>query len=102
MVGKQVFLIQPKHQNHLSQRGKCDYNAQSLKERRLLCESMFTPIEKQTSNLKMVEREVFLLKTKHQNHLLQQGDRFIVPNHEKKEYYYANPCLSQLKNELRF
>ena len=73
MVGKQVFLMQQKHQNHLSQQEKCDYGTQSSKERRLLCESMFTLIEKWTSNLKMVEREVFLFKLKHQN-CLRQGD----------------------------
>ena len=67
MVEKQAFLMQPKHENHLSQRGECDYGAQSSKVRRLLCECNFTPIEKGTSNLKMVEREVFLLKPKHQN-----------------------------------
>ena len=38
---------------------------------RLLCESMFIPIEKRTSILEMVEKEVFLMKPKHQNHLLE-------------------------------
>ena len=47
----------------------CD--AQSLKERRLLCESVFIPIEKWTLILKMVEREVFLMKPRHQYHLSQ-------------------------------
>ena len=70
----QVFLMQPRHQNHLSQRGECDYIAQLSKERRLLYESMFTLIEKRTSNLKTVEREVFLLKPMHQKRLLQQGE----------------------------
>ena len=27
---------------------------------------------------------------------------FVVPYPEKKGYYYENPCLSQLKDELRF
>ena len=29
MVEKQVFLMQPMHENHLSQQGECDYGAQS-------------------------------------------------------------------------
>ena len=29
-------------------------------------------------------------------------NEFIVPNQEKKGDYYANPCLSQLKNKLQF
>ena len=44
------------------------------KKRRLLCESMFILIEKRTSILKMVEKQVFLMKPKHQNHLSQQGE----------------------------
>ena len=71
---KQVFAMQPRHQNHLSQRGECDYGAQLSKERRLLCESMFTLIQKWNSNLKTVEREVFLVKPMHQKPLLQQGE----------------------------
>ena len=82
---KQVFLLKPKHQNHLSQLGECDYGAQSWRESRLLCESLFIPIQRQTSILKMVEREVFLMKPKPQNHLSQQGNVFIVPNQKRKE-----------------
>ena len=66
-----VFLMKPKHQNQLSQRGERDNGAQSWKERRLLCESMFIPIERRTSVLKMVKREVFLTKRMHPNHLSQ-------------------------------
>ena len=68
MVEKHGFLMKPKHQNHLSQWGECVNGAQSWKERRLLYESMFIPIEKWNSILKMVEREVFLMKLKHQYH----------------------------------
>ena len=46
MVESDVFLLKPKHQNHLSQQVECDYGAQSWKERRLLCESMFILIER--------------------------------------------------------
>ena len=44
------------------------YNAQSRNETRLLYESMFILIERRTSILKLVTREVFLLKPKHQYH----------------------------------
>ena len=54
------------HQYHLSQRGECVYSALSQKDRRLLCESIFIPIKRRTSIEKMVIREVFLMKPKHQ------------------------------------
>ena len=47
MVEREVFLTKPKHQYHLSQRGQYIYGAQSWKKR-LLRESMFNPIDKQT------------------------------------------------------
>ena len=61
--------MKPKHQYLLSHWGECAYDAQSWKERGLLSESMFIPIERRTSNVKMVIREVFLMKPKHQCHL---------------------------------
>ena len=70
-VIREDFLMKPKHQYQLSDRGECVYDAQSWKERRLLCESMFIPIERRTSILKMVIREVFLMKQKHQYRLSQ-------------------------------
>ena len=41
MVEREVILMKPKHQYHLSQWGKCVYGAQSWIEKRLLCESAF-------------------------------------------------------------
>ena len=41
---------------------------QSWRERRLLPESMFIPIERHTSILKLVIRKVFIMKPKHQYH----------------------------------
>ena len=69
-----VFLRKPKHQYHLSHRGECVYDAQSWKERRLLCESMYIPIKSRTSILKVVIREVFLMKRTHQYLLSQWGE----------------------------
>ena len=68
MAIREVSLRKPKHQYHLSQWGECGYDAQSLNESRLLYESMFIPIERCTSILKLVIREVFLMKPKHQYH----------------------------------
>ena len=65
MAEREVFVMKPKHQYYLSQWGEHGYGAQSWKERRLLCETTFIPIEWWTSILKMVERKVFLMKPKH-------------------------------------
>ena len=64
-VESEVFL-KSKHQYHLSQREECFYGAQSWKERRLLCESMFIPNDGRTLIIKIVEREVFFMEPKHQ------------------------------------
>ena len=68
MIIREDFLIKPKHQYPLSRWGECVYDAQPWKERRLLCESMFIPMEKRTSILKMVAREVLPAKPKHEYH----------------------------------
>ena len=74
MVEIKVFVMKSKHQNHLSQQGECNYGAQSWKERKLFCESLSIPNKRWASILKMVEREVFLMKQKLQNHLPQWGE----------------------------
>ena len=76
MVKRDVLVMKPKHEYHLSLRGECAYDAYSWKERRLFCESMFILIEKQTLILKRIEREVFLIKPKHQ-HLLSQWGEYV-------------------------
>ena len=71
MVEGEVLLMKTMHQYHLSQWGEYVYGVQSWKERRLLCESMSIPVEKWSSNLKIIIREVFLMKPKLQCHLSQ-------------------------------
>ena len=71
MVESEVFLMILKLQYHLSQLGECVYDAQSWNEMRLLCESMFIPIERRTSILKLVVREVSIMKPKHRYRLSQ-------------------------------
>ena len=63
---------------------------------------MFVQIDSRTLSLKMVEREFFLMKPKHQYHLPNKEEMFMVPNHKKKGDNYLNPCLSQLRDELQF
>ena len=58
----------------LSQWGEWISSTQSLKEERLLCESMLIPIKKWTLILKMADREVFLIKPKHHYYLSQWGE----------------------------
>ena len=65
---KRSFYYETKASISLIPKGECVYDAQSWKERRLLCESMFIPIEIRTSILKLVIREVFIMKPKHQYH----------------------------------
>ena len=74
MAIREVSLMKPRHQYHLSQRGDCVYDAQSWNETRLLCESMFIPIEIRTSTLKMAIKEVSLTKPNCQYHLSQRGE----------------------------
>ena len=66
MVEREVSLMKPRHQYHLSQQGEWTCGARSLKERGLLRESKFIQIERWTLVLKMVETEVFVTKPKHQ------------------------------------
>ena len=90
MVENGVFLLKPKNQNCLSQQGE---SAQSCKKKRLLCESMLFPIEKWTSNLKMVGKEVFLWNQSIKIVYHNKENVFIVPYQEKKIDDYVNPCL---------
>ena len=48
----------------------------------------------------MVEEKAFLMIPEHQFIYPNEQNKFIVRNHEKKEDYYMNPCLSKLTNEL--
>ena len=56
------FAYETKASIHLSQSVKWISAAPSLKEWRVLFEFVFIPIEKQTLILKMVEKQVFLMK----------------------------------------
>ena len=87
MVGSEVFLTKPKHQYHLSQWGECVCGAHSRKERRLLRESMFIPIDRRTLILKVVGSKVFLMKARHQFVYPSKENAFMVPNQEKKWDY---------------
>ena len=62
--GKWSYSYETKASIRLSQWGEWISGARSLKEERLLCESMFMLIERWTLILKLVERVAFLLRPK--------------------------------------
>ena len=65
---KRSFSYETKDPYHLSKWGEWIFGAQSLKEMRLLCESVFIQIEIRVLILKLAEREIFLTKPKNQYH----------------------------------
>ena len=65
MGEKEVFLMEPNLEYNLTQWEECVYGAQLLKEKRLLCESMFILVEGWILILKIVKKEVFLVKPNH-------------------------------------
>ena len=64
MAGGEVFPIKSKHQYHLSQWWEYAYGGQSWKERRLLCECMFIPIDWWNLILKDCGKKRFSYKNK--------------------------------------
>ena len=101
MVEREAFLMKPKHQCHLSQWVTRIYSAQLWKEKRLLFESMFVPIDRWTLILrKMGEKNFFLMKSKHQFIYPNYRNEFMVPNHGKKGDYYDNTCLSHCRKNF--
>ena len=84
--GKWCFSYETKASIHLSYWGEWICGAQSLKEERLLWESVFVQTDEWTLIPTMVEREVFLMKRKHQYHLSQW-----------EEYVY---CLQSWKERI--
>ena len=100
MVIIKVFLVKPKHQYYLSQWEDYVKDAQSWKERRLLCESVFVQIDGCTLIPKMVERDVFLMKPKHQYHLSQWGEWICGTQSLKKRRILCESEFIQLKIEL--
>ena len=81
LVEKEVFPMKPKHQYCLSQWVECVYAAKSLKERRLLCESMFIAIDRRTLIPKNEGKLSFCYETKASIHLSRWGEWIYVPNH---------------------
>ena len=97
---KKGFYYETKASISLIPRGERVYDAQSWKERRLLCEFMFIPIEIRTSILKKVRRDVFLMKPKYQYHL-SQWEKWICGTQSLKDRRLLGESeLIQLKIEL--
>ena len=101
IIESDVFLMKPKHRNHLSQQGERAYNAQSWKEMRLSCESVFIPIERRTSILKWLKNKFFSWNQSIKNIYPNEQNVIMVPNDEKDGDYYLNPCLPQLKGQFK-
>ena len=98
MVEIEVSLSKPKHQYHLSEWGECVYGAQSWNQWRLLCKSMFIPIERQTLILKMAEREVFLMEANHQYHLSQWGECVCFAQSWKERRLLCEPIFIPIES----
>ena len=64
MAERDVFLMKPKRQYHLSQSVEYVYGAQAWQEKRLLCESMFILIDRQTWIVKNGWKWSFSCETK--------------------------------------
>ena len=63
---------------------------------------MFILIERRTLILKMVEREVFLMKSKFNISYPNEENVFMVPYHEKKGDYYVNHLYPNEKMNFYF
>ena len=70
-----------------------------MKKKKVLCESMFVQIEKRTLILKNGRKKAFTMKPSINVIYLNEENVLMVPNHERKEDYYVNLCLSKLTNE---
>ena len=82
---KKASLMKPKHQCLLSQWEEWVYSAQSWKERRLVCESMFAQNEKWTFALKNWLKEKLFLWNQNINVIYpNEENKIIVLNHEIK------------------
>ena len=64
IMKRRAFFMQQKRQGDLSQWGEWVCGYQPWKERRLLCESIFVPINKWTLTLKNNEKRSFCYETK--------------------------------------
>ena len=79
--GKWSFSYETKALIHLSQRVEKSCGAQSIKERKLLHESVFTTFNRWTLIQKKEGSEVFLIKQKRQFIYPNKENEFMEPNH---------------------
>ena len=71
---KRSFSYETKASIFLSEQGECVYDASSWKERRLLLESMFIPIDRWNLILKTGMKQSFSYETKASIHLSQRRE----------------------------
>ena len=85
--GKRSFSMNPKRQCHSSQWRDWVYGAQSWKEKRLLCEFVFVPNEKQTLILKNGGERSFSYETKAlMSFILMSGMSYSAQSWKKRDY----------------
>ena len=72
------------------------------KKKRLLCESMFVPIDRQTLILKMMEREAFFMKLKFQCQLSQWVERAYGTQSWKEKRLFCKSMFIQLTDKIWF
>ena len=94
MMELNVFLMKPKQQCHLSQWVKEVYGPRSRNEGRLLCESIFVLIDRQTLILKYGWNKSFLNETKaSMTFILMREMSLWCPIMKEKRDYYVNLCF---------
>ena len=86
MMESEAFSTKPKHQCHLSWWVGQAYGAQAWKEKRLLCESVFVPIDKWTLIVKNGRKWSFSYESKTSiSFILMRGKCLWCPNMKRKE-----------------
>ena len=95
---KICFSHETKASIHLYQWGEWICGAQSLKEKRLLCKSEFIQLKNELKS-KNAKNRCFSYETKASLLFIPMRRMHLWSNHEKKEDYFVNPCLSKSTNE---
>ena len=94
--------MNPKHQYHLSQWEEGVYGAQSWKLKRLLHESVFVLIEKQTLTPKNGGKWSFSYETEASIHLSQRGECVYCAYSWKERRFLRESTIIAIDNELWF
>ena len=97
---KRSFSYETKASIPLSQKGECAYGAQSWNKGDYYVNPCLPHLIDELWFKKWWEVKFFLWNQSINIIYPNKENMFMVPNHEKKRYYYVNPYLSQSTNEL--